>query len=85
MFGCPCYQANGKLFALVVKGGIVLTRLSDADRALLIHQLVGAPFQPDQKTVQAWLQITVQNKVELKPFLAYIRKSYDAALAPGAQ
>jgi TfoX/Sxy family transcriptional regulator of competence genes len=85
MFGCPCYQANGKLFALVVSGGIVITRLSDADRALLIHQNVGVPFQPGQKTVQSWLQIAVQNKAELKPFLPYVRKSYDAALAQDAQ
>jgi hypothetical protein len=81
MFGCPCYQANGKLFALVVSGGIVITHVSAEDRETLIQQYLAKPFEPGQKTVQAWMQIPAQFRPEIVKLLPYLRKSYDAALA----
>lgn len=81
MFGCPCYQANGKLFALVVSGGIVITHVSAEDREILITKFLARPFQPEQKTIQAWLQVPAQFKSEITKLLPYLQKSYQAALA----
>jgi hypothetical protein len=81
MFGCPCYQANGKLFALVVSGGIVITHVSTEDREILEKQYLAAAFQPGQRTVQAWLRVPAHFKNEIVKLLPYLRKSYEAALA----
>ena len=81
MFGCPCYQANGKLFALVVSGGIVITHVLPEDRETLIQQYLAAPFEPGQKSVQAWLRVPAQFKNEIVKLLPYLQKSYQAALA----
>ena len=83
MFGCPCYQASGKLFALVVSGGIVITRVSEADREELIKQYLADPFQPEQNraAVQAWLRVPALTKSEVSKLIPYLRKSYEAALA----
>ena len=37
MFGCPCYQDNGKLFAFVVTEGIVLTQLGEENKRLFLN------------------------------------------------
>jgi TfoX/Sxy family transcriptional regulator of competence genes len=81
MFGCPCYQANGKLFALVVSGGIVITHVSAEDREILVQQFLAAPFQPEQKTSQTWLRVPAQLKNDIVRLLPYLQKSYQAALA----
>jgi TfoX/Sxy family transcriptional regulator of competence genes len=81
MFGCPCYQANGKLFALVVSGGIVITHTSASDREILIQQFLAVPFQPGQSNVQAWLRVPAQFRTEIVKLLPYLHKSYEAALA----
>ncbi len=31
MLGCPCYQADGKLFMFLVAKGIVITQLTPVD------------------------------------------------------
>jgi hypothetical protein len=37
MFGCPSYQADGKLFAFLVTNGIVITQLTQTERACLAN------------------------------------------------
>ena len=32
MFGCPCYLANGKMFAGLVTKGIIITKLNDPEK-----------------------------------------------------
>ncbi len=81
MFGCPCYQANGKLFALVVSGAIVITHVTAEDRETLVTQFLAEPFQPGQKTVQAWLRVPAQFKTDIVKLIPYLQKSYQAALA----
>jgi hypothetical protein len=85
MFGCPCYQANGKLFALVVSSGIVITRPADSDREVLEKQFLAVPFKVEQstgaKTMTVWLRVPALNRVEVNKLMPYLRKSYEAALA----
>ena len=32
MFGCPCYLANGKMFAGLVTKGVIITKLNEIPR-----------------------------------------------------
>ena len=38
MFGCPCYLANGKMFAGLVTKGLILTKLNDSEKEELPKQ-----------------------------------------------
>lgn len=32
MFGCPCYLANGKMFAGLVTKGLIITKLNEIEK-----------------------------------------------------
>jgi hypothetical protein len=81
MFGCPCYQADGKLFALVVSGGIVITHVLPEDRETLTRQFLAVPFETGQRSLQGWLRVPAQLRQEIVKLLPYLQKSYEAALA----
>jgi len=80
MFGCPCYQAKGRLFAFLVTNGVVVTRLQQADRGKLSSQHQTSFFQAGKKTVKNWIKISIKNLEQLDSLILFIRKSYEAAL-----
>ena len=79
MFGCPSYQANGKLFAFLVTNGVVITQLSQADRDKISRQR-HAIFQGGKRIVQDWLRLPIENGIDLGRVMPFVRKSYDSAL-----
>lgn len=80
MFGCPCYQADTKLFTFIVTNGIVITQLTDDDREEASMKFKTSPFQAGKKTVKAWVQISINHKRELDNIIPFIKKSYHLAL-----
>ena len=44
MFGCPCYRANGKVFAALTTDAVALTRLPEDVRAALEAERETEPF-----------------------------------------
>lgn len=80
MFGCPSYQADGTLFAVLVTDGVALTRLPTADREQLVRAFDAGPFRAGDRTVTKWVQITVDG-TEIGPLVPYIEASYESALA----
>ncbi len=80
MFGCPCYQANGKLFVFLVTKGIVITKLDNEEKKILSQQFLTTPFKTGKKTVQDWARIPINSKKDLDQIIPFVRKSYDRAL-----
>ncbi|HZG55062.1 hypothetical protein [Paenibacillus sp.] len=81
MFGCPCYTANGKLFAVVVNGGVVLTKLSSAEARDRGSPLPVEPFRTGNKSVGAWSAFAVASPAEAALLADWIKECYLAALA----
>lgn len=79
MFGCPCYQARGKLFAFLVTGQLVLTRLPADLRGRIGKKFDAAPFQAGKKRVAAWLQIRCESAGALAELRRFVRLSFNAA------
>ena len=77
MFGCPCYDA-AKMFAFLVTNGVVVTRLSEADRVTLSKRRGVAPFQPMGRAVSKWLQVPVKTGRDIDAVLPWVEKSYRA-------
>jgi hypothetical protein len=79
MMGCLCYFRGKKFFAFLVTDGLVVTKLSEADRKALAGRVDSKPFSMAARTSSSWIQVTVRGPADLKPVLPYLRKSYEAA------
>jgi len=80
MFGCPCYQARGKLFAFLVTNGIVITQLADTNREALSKRYPTSAFRAGKKTVPRWVRLSLKRQKDLDQLIPFVRKSYNAAL-----
>ncbi len=81
MFGCPSYQADGTLFAVLVTDGVALTRLPADRRDALDAAYETGPFQARDRTVTKWVQVAVADVTDLDALEPYVRASYETALA----
>jgi hypothetical protein len=80
MFGCPCYQADKKLFAFIVTDGVVITQLSEDDFDAVSNKFDAEPFSTGKRTVSKWLKVPLLEKKDLKKIIEYVNKSYKTAL-----
>ena len=79
MMGCLVYVRGKRFFAFLVTGGIVITKLPEADRAGLAARPGAKPFEMSERTATKWVQVPVKKPADLGPLLPYIRKSYEAS------
>jgi len=79
MMGCLVYFRGKRFFAFLVTGGLVITKLPDADRAALVKRRGAKPFAMSGRKSSKWVQLPVAKPADLKPLLPYVRKSYDAS------
>ena len=78
-FGCPCFQAGTAMFAVVANGALVLTRLTEAERAAARAEpfFTGAGRPP----IGRWAQLRVGDPDDLAALAPLLRASYERALA----
>ncbi|MFQ5838372.1 MAG: hypothetical protein ACE5HJ_06275 [Thermoplasmata archaeon] len=62
MFGCPCYQANDRLFAFLVTQGVVITHLDETDKERLYSQHETTTFPAGKNVVQKWVEVKTQDR-----------------------
>jgi hypothetical protein len=79
MFGCPCYLANGKMFAGLVTKGLVITKLNDQEKSELEKIKKTTPFKAGDRVIKSWVQINLEPN-ELKEIMPFVKKSYTRAL-----
>lgn len=80
MFGCPSYQADGTLFAVLVTDGVVLTRLHSDHRDKVEQAFDTGPFQAGDRTVTKWVQVTIEHMNDLDALAPHVKASYESAL-----
>ncbi len=80
MFGCPCYKANGRLFAFLVTNGIVITQLEQTDSEALSRRYKTTFFQAGKKLVKGWLKLQIKDLKELDKIMPFIKRSYESAI-----
>ena len=79
MFGCPCYLANGKMFAGLVTKGLIITKLNETEKEELQKIKPIKPFIAGEKIIKSWAHID-SDQHELKKIMPYIKKSYERAI-----
>ena len=80
MFGCPCYRADGRLFAFLVTGGLVLTQLPQSVRDQLSPSFHTELFEATGRRMKNWLRFPVEAPAALEPLDDLIDVSYSTAL-----
>ncbi|UCH01466.1 MAG: TfoX/Sxy family protein [Candidatus Bathyarchaeota archaeon] len=79
MFGCPCYLANGKMFAGLVTKGIVITKLNSLEKEEIQKTHEIKPFVTGRRIIKKWVRINLDPK-NLEKILPFVKKSYERAL-----
>jgi hypothetical protein len=79
LFGCPSYRAAGKLFAFVSDEGLVLTNLTEPERAKADAELGPEPAVELAGRSAKWRFVAVgeEDAAQVAPFL---RMAYERAL-----
>lgn len=79
MFGCPCFLANGKMFAGMITKGIVITKLSSLEKEELEKIRPAKPFWTGNKIIKDWASIDLEPK-DIEVIIPFVKKSYERAL-----
>jgi hypothetical protein len=66
------------LFAILVTGGIILTRLSEDEKRELLKDPRAGFFEGHGRVMKKWIVINLPTPSELEHFLPYLRSSYKA-------
>ena len=81
MFGYPACLVEGRIFALLVPEGVVLTRLNERERGEITTRFPAAhPFVGHGQPIPSWVEVPIKRPGDLSPLLPYLRKSYEQAL-----
>lgn len=81
MFGCPSYQAEGTLFAVLVTDGVALTRLPSDHRDAVEEAFATGPFRAGERTVTTWVYVSIEDVADLDALVPHVKASYESALA----
>ncbi len=79
MMGCLCYFRGSKFFAFLVTGGMVITKLPEDGRMVLLERLRGEAFEMACRTVKTWVKVPLDKPSDVRAVLPYVKKSYQAA------
>ena len=77
MYGCPCYKYKDKLFAFLVTGGVVLTKVSEKDKMKLLKEFKIKPFQAATRTMKNWPQIPIDESSDPEKIIPFIKNIYN--------
>jgi hypothetical protein len=79
LFGSPSYAAGDTTFAMLVDGGIILTRLDDDQKSALISGNQAEYFVGHGRVMKKWVLIPIRDPAEIENFLPSISASYARA------
>jgi hypothetical protein len=79
LFGSPAYSVGKAYFAMLVTGGIILTRLGEEQKARLLEDPAAGYFEGHGRVMKKWIHVAVSSPPVLDRYLSYVRSSYEAA------
>lgn len=79
MFGSPAYIIGKTYFAMLVTGGIILTRLTEPEKEQLLKDPRTGYFEGHGRVMKKWVHIPVATPSDIDTYIPYIRSSYEMA------
>lgn len=80
MLGCPAYVADGRLFAFLVTGGVVITQLRKKDKQMLAQDNQIEPFKAGERVIERWTKVLIADPASVGRIMGFVRKSYQTAM-----
>lgn len=80
LFGNPAYVVNGRIFAILVTGGIVLTRLDNTEGEAV--SLLFRTFPVTGRSgavIKSWIGVNVCTPDELSSVIPFVKRCYERA------
>ena len=77
-FGCPAFYAGGKMFAAVVRDGVLL-KLPPGNAADLLAANKAMPFTPGGKTMGGWVVVPAVDARQVRAAERFVRPTARAA------
>lgn len=79
MFCSPTFFYKKSFFAFLVTKGIVMTRLSEYDRAEISKHADAKPFEmTGAKIPKSWVRVSIEKPEDVQKVLPFVKKSYKA-------
>ncbi len=66
MMGCLCYFRGSKFFAFLVTRGIVITKLPEDGRMVLLERMKGDAFEMAGRTVKTWIRVPLSKPSDVR-------------------
>jgi TfoX/Sxy family transcriptional regulator of competence genes len=79
MFGSPSYARGGTIFAMLVNGGIILTRLDEDRKAVLLNEPDAEYFVGHGRVIKKWIHIRIRDIADIGRYTPFIEASYRSA------
>jgi hypothetical protein len=79
MFGSPAYIIGKTYFAMLVTGGIILTRLTEPEKERLLKDPGVGYFEGHGRVMKKWVRIPVSSQSDIDSYIPSIRSSYETA------
>jgi hypothetical protein len=79
MFGSPAYVVGKTYFAMLVTGGIILTRLTEPEKEQLLKEPGVGYFEGHGRVMKKWVHIPVSSPADIETRVPFIRSSYETA------
>ncbi|HTY14898.1 MAG TPA: hypothetical protein VMC42_04255 [Methanoregulaceae archaeon] len=79
LFGSPAYAFGKTYFAMLVTGGIILTRLDDEEKAWLLGDPHAGYFEGHGRKMTKWIHIRILSLSDVDRYLPCLRSSYENA------
>jgi hypothetical protein len=79
MFGCPSYRANGVMFAVLTDEGLVITKLSEAEREGAARDLGAEVFVGHGREIPGWRRIALGEPETLDDVWPYLSAAFENA------
>ncbi len=79
LFGSPSYAVGGPGFAMLVNGGVILTRLDEDRKAALLSDPGAEYFVGHGRVMKKWVLVRIRDPDELGRFVPFIEASYRSA------
>jgi hypothetical protein len=79
MFVSPAFIIGKTYFAMLVTGGIILTRLTEPEKARLLEDPNGGYFEEHGRVMKKWIHIQFTSPSDIDAYIPFIRSSYETA------
>jgi hypothetical protein len=79
LFGSPAYLIGKTYFAMLETGGIILTRLSEQEKARLLDDPRWGYFEGHGRVMKKWVRISATSPSDIDTYIPFIRSSYETA------